>query len=162
MSARSHGKTRGEVRGVVRRFQAPDAEAIQQIVAQSPEAATWPLAAYQQLDRSTEHPAWVVESNGSILGFLVARTLASDEGEILNLAIAPAHRRAGRATALLQACFAEFTRLHIQRVFLEVRESNLAATAFYEKQGFVRTGRRPAYYQNPPEAAVLLVRELTA
>ena len=43
--------------------------------------------------------AWVVESGGDVCGFLIARSVASDEAEILNLAVAAASRRAGNATA---------------------------------------------------------------
>jgi len=49
----------------------------------------------------------------------------------------------------------------VQAVFLEVRESNLPAISFYEKHRFIKNGRRPAYYQHPTEAAVLMMRELT-
>lgn len=146
---------------VIRKFEPRDAEPAAQIAEQSPEAAAWSLRIYQQLNYSKEHFEWVTESDGVIRGFLVARTLGHDEAEILNLAVTPLSRRAGHATTLLQTCLIEFTRLQIQRVFLEVRESNLPAISFYEKYGFVRTGRRPGYYQNPIEAAVLLVRKLT-
>jgi ribosomal-protein-alanine N-acetyltransferase len=61
---------------------------------------------------------------------------------------------------LLEA-LAECRELRIKKVFLEVRESNVPAISFYEKHGFVRSGRRPAYYQSPTEAAVLMMRELT-
>lgn len=42
-----------------------------------------------------------------------------------------------------------------EAVFLEVRESNMAARRLYEKLGFAETGRRRGYYANPPEDAVL-------
>jgi ribosomal-protein-alanine acetyltransferase len=106
--------------------------------------------------------AWVVESPADgVVGFLVAREVAADEAEILNLAVAPANRRSGCATQLLCCCLDEFARRKIRNLFLEVRESNLAATSFYEQHKFVRCGRRPAYYQDPVEAAVLLARKLT-
>jgi len=146
---------------VIRKFEPRDAESVAQIAEQSPQAATWSLSVYQQLHHSKEHFAWVTESEGVVRGFLVARTLTNDEAEILNLAVAPAARRAGNATILLQTCLTEFTRQQIQRVFLEVRESNFSAISFYEKHGFTRSGRRPSYYLNPCEAAVLLVRKLT-
>jgi ribosomal-protein-alanine N-acetyltransferase len=44
----------------------------------------------------------------------------------------------------------------IRRVFLEVRESNLAAIKLYEKAGFASTGKRKAYYRDPDEDARLL------
>ena len=144
----------------VRKFAPGDIPHIRAIARESPEAADWAEESYLAIEREGQF-TWVMESGDTICGFLIARMVATDEAEILNLAVAPSRRRAGHATALLQACFVEFTRLRIQRVFLEVRESNRPAISFYEKQKFVRTGRRPGYYQNPGEAAVLLMRELT-
>jgi len=146
----------------VRRFESRDAQGSRAIVQQSPEAAQWSDETWRQLHR--EGPfAWIVESTeGGTVGFLVARILAPDEAEILNLAVAPAKRRLGYATELVQTCIADFSRRKINKIFLEVRESNAAAIGFYEQQGFVRTGRRAGYYQHPAEAAVLLVRILTA
>jgi len=145
----------------VRRHQPSDVPEILAIARQSPQAAAWAEKSYVELDGDGQF-AWVVESSYCVRGFLIARKVASDEAEILNLAIGVSDRRAGNATALLRTCVAELTRMGIQRVFLEVRESNAPAILFYEREKFVRAGRRPGYYQNPSEAAVLLVRKLTA
>jgi [ribosomal protein S18]-alanine N-acetyltransferase len=145
----------------LRRFEPRDAQASRAIGQQSPEAAQWSDNAWRQLD-SGGQSAWVAESpEGEVVGFLVVRAVGPDQGEILNLAVAPAKRRSGYATALLRACMHELGGRKIREVFLEVRESNTAAMAFYTQQGFVRTGYRPGYYQHPTEAAVLLVRILT-
>jgi [ribosomal protein S18]-alanine N-acetyltransferase len=145
---------------IVRRFESRDATAIETITKSSPEAAQWSQESYAKLCEQGGL-VWVAEAAGTIAGFMAARVI-SQEVEILNLAVAPAHRRAGIAAALLQHAFPEFHRLHATQVFAEVRESNATALRFYEKHNFVRTGRRPSYYQNPMEAAVLLMRKLTA
>jgi [ribosomal protein S18]-alanine N-acetyltransferase len=44
----------------------------------------------------------------------------------------------------------------ITSVLLEVRPSNTAARRLYEKMGFSEAGRRPAYYREPQEDALLL------
>jgi ribosomal-protein-alanine N-acetyltransferase len=150
---------RAAPKSLVRNFELRDAQAIEQIVKKSSEAATWSSESYRELDRRGQS-AWVVEADGAVCGFLVARTVA-DQGEILNLAVDPASRRAGNASALLHRAVAEFRRQGITDVFLEARESNTAAISFYESRGFVRTGRRPDYYQNPAEAAVLMISKLT-
>ncbi len=49
---------------------------------------------------------------------------------------------------------------NVSRVFLEVRASNEAGTAFYEKHGFSRTGRRSNYYREPDEAAIVMEMKL--
>ena len=99
----------------------------------------------------------VAEVKNTIAGFLVSRQTfaggkdAPAEREILNLAVAPAFRRKGVATALLQE---ELARGGVH--FLEVRESNRAALALYGKIGFVRAGRRVDYYRSPVEAAIVM------
>ena len=58
-----------------------------------------------------------------------------------------------------RVCWASFWIWHERRgakaVFLEVRESNYAARALYEKWAFVESGRRRRYYQDPNEDAIL-------
>jgi [ribosomal protein S18]-alanine N-acetyltransferase len=143
----------------VRKFESRHATGVAKILRQSPEAAEWSLKSIEQLDQRGEI-GWVVDSDGAVSGFLVARAVVS-EAEILNLCVDPEKRRTGNAAALLQAAIAELQRLRVETVFLEVRASNQPALSFYEKHGFAPNGRRPAYYQNPTEDAVLMMRELT-
>jgi ribosomal-protein-alanine acetyltransferase len=102
----------------------------------------------------------VIEEKKKVVGFLVVRDVVA-EAEILNLCVAPARRRAGLAEALLTEALAELRRSRVDRLFLEVRESNTPAISFYEKHGFRTNGRRPGYYRDPDEAAVLMMKELT-
>ena len=93
-------------------------------------------------------------------GFLVARCAHAAEWEIENVVVAEAARRKGFATSLINT-FLE--RIQAQAlasqqapsVHLEVRESNLAARHLYEKSGFQLDSRRPAYYRQPDEDAIL-------
>jgi ribosomal-protein-alanine acetyltransferase len=144
---------------LVRAFEARDAEVVAQILNQSPEAAAWSLKSLAQLIQRGEL-GWVIECGGSVSGFIVVRAVVA-EGEILNLCVDPAKRRAGNATALLQKAVDELTKLRVQGLFLEVRESNRSAISFYQKHGFAETGLRAKYYRDPDEAAVLMMRELT-
>ncbi|MDQ2712589.1 MAG: ribosomal protein S18-alanine N-acetyltransferase [Acidobacteriota bacterium] len=99
----------------------------------------------------------VAEMHGRVAGFVVIRETYPGgsnelaESEILNLAVAPAFRRLGIATALLRS-----TLLHSLIYFLEVRESNVPAQALYLKLGFKEIGRRKAYYQHPVETAIVM------
>jgi ribosomal-protein-alanine N-acetyltransferase len=142
----------------VREFELPDALAVEEILRKSPEAAVWSLRSIEQLKQRGEL-AWVVESDGAIRGFLVTRAVMR-EAEILNLSVHPAKRRAGLATLLLQEAMAEFQSLGVAKIFLEVRESNAAAIAFYGTQGFVKEGLRPRYYRDPDEGALLMTRAM--
>lgn len=99
--------------------------------------------------------------DGRVLGYLVARAIAGS-GEVLNLAVAPAHRRHGIARALLDAALARFAERDAAEVYLEVRASNAAAQALYAAAGFRAVGRRGRYYRHPTEDALVLRRAMPA
>ena len=79
-----------------------------------------------------------------------------DEGQITNIATHPDHRRKGLAGAVLSALLAEARARGIVSVTLEVRVSNAAAIALYEKFGFMAVGKRPRFYTNPTEDALIM------
>lgn len=85
--------------------------------------------------------------------------LIGDELHINNLAVSPAERRAGAGSALLSRALAEGVHLGAVRALLEVRTSNTAARALYERFGFTVAGVRRGYYTNPAEDALVLWRE---
>lgn len=120
-----------------------DAAAIVAIQRSSPEAAQWDVADYS---------VYVAGIGRRIVGFLVSRTVAEGEIEILNLAVEPSQRRSGVARRLVRRLLEG----HCGDVFLEVRESNVAARKLYESLGFQELGRRTDYYQSPPESGVVM------
>jgi [ribosomal protein S18]-alanine N-acetyltransferase len=97
----------------------------------------------------------VVEGPEGVAGYVVAHD-AAGEGEILNLAVAPARRRQGIGRALVEEVLAVLAARGVGEVFLEVRESNAAAQALYGALGFREVGRRARYYRRPIEDAVVL------
>jgi ribosomal-protein-alanine N-acetyltransferase len=123
-----------------------DLDRVAAIQACSPEVARWNVRDY------LDHDFRVVECSRTVAGFAVARSVASDESELLNLAVAPEFRRRGLATLLLD----DLAMRHPGDIFLEVRESNKAALSFYQAFGFETLGRRPEYYLDPPEGAVVM------
>ena len=88
----------------------------------------------------------------AVAGFLVLRRVAADEGEILNLAVSPDFRRLGVARRLMETALKNYS----GAFFLEVRESNEGAQKFYKSLGFQEVSRRPAYYESPPESAIVM------
>lgn len=92
----------------------------------------------------------VAEIDGQVAGFIVVRSVSPDH-EILNLAVDPARRRRGIATALLVNQLAKGG-TH----FLEVRASNIAAQTLYRGFGFQEVGRRSEYYDLPRESAIVM------
>ena len=94
---------------------------------------------------------------GNILGYAGLHAVL-DEGYIDNIAVVPDARRHGVASALLDV-FCRFGAVNLAFLTLEVRKSNAAAIALYEKYGFQQAGLRPGYYQNPREDAIIMTRE---
>jgi ribosomal-protein-alanine N-acetyltransferase len=97
----------------------------------------------------------VAEAVGGVAGYVVAHD-AAGEGEILNLAVAPARLRCGIGRALVEEALALLAGRGVSEVFLEVREANAAARALYGSLGFREVGRRARYYRRPVEDAVVL------
>jgi ribosomal-protein-alanine N-acetyltransferase len=93
------------------------------------------------------------------VGFGVAR-VAADEAELLLIGIHPEHRRAGHGRVLLDHVVEALRVAGAARLYLEVAESNRAATAFYRAAGFTPVGRRPKYYED--EDALVLMKALQA
>jgi ribosomal-protein-alanine acetyltransferase len=139
----------------IRPFHPSDASALAKILDNAAEAAQWPLESYERMTRLPGALALVCETETGVTGFLIARQVA-DEAEVLNLAVLAEARRKGQATALLATALDQFRNSGVLRVFLEVRESNQPAIAFYTKHGFSCSGRRKAYYRNPVEDALCM------
>jgi ribosomal-protein-alanine N-acetyltransferase len=146
----------------IRPFRIDDTEAAMAIAAESPEAATWSRVAYEELLKQPHAVALVIEAaaNGQFRlgGFLVAQA-AGAEAEVLNLAVARENRRRGHATTLLRAALTELLSRGAHCVYLEVRQSNTGAIAFYKKHGFAEIGLRKGYYHGPDEPAVTMRKQ---
>jgi ribosomal-protein-alanine N-acetyltransferase len=133
-----------------------EANAAEQLLSESPQAAQWAARDLRHFLRG-EVEIWVAASEGVIEGLVASRRVA-DEGEILNLAVSAGRRRRSLGTILLNDAIARLRVAGVKSVFLEVRESNTRARAFYRKAGFSETYRRPRYYKNPDEDAVVMTR----
>jgi len=144
---------------LLRIFRAEDTDAVLAIAAQSPEAAAWSCDSYRTLLQQSGSLALVTEEHGEIVGFLVGREV-EQQAEILNLAVSPQHRRRGHATSLLTAALQQFESRGVQSAYLEVRQSNIAAIAFYARHGFRSAGLRKAYYRSPDEPALTMMKNL--
>lgn len=93
--------------------------------------------------------------DGDTITALLTGYYAVGEGDITNVAVHPDHRRRGLAQQLI-AEFEQILPEDAQEIFLEVRESNLAALSLYEKCGFERLAVRKNFYSNPCENAVVM------
>ncbi|MGB3493470.1 MAG: ribosomal protein S18-alanine N-acetyltransferase [Elainellaceae cyanobacterium] len=82
-----------------------------------------------------------------------------DEAHITLLAIHPAYRRQGLATAILLELLHRARLRGLQWATLEVRISNQGAIALYQSLGFQSVGERRKYYQDTGESALILWRK---
>ena len=97
--------------------------------------------------------------DGGVLGYIFF-TAVLDEGGVDNIAVLPAARRLGIASALLEA-FHGYGRTHgLAFLLLEVRPSNQGAVQLYQKMGYQEVGRRKNYYLDPKEDAIIMRLEL--
>jgi [ribosomal protein S18]-alanine N-acetyltransferase len=146
---------------LVRRFRSEDADSVMVISAESPKAANWSRESYIELAAANQLLLLVIETNGELSGFLVGRCIG-DQAEVLNLAVKHKDKRKGAGTALMAAALEDFASHGATSVYLEVRESNTSAIAFYERHGFAKSGKRNGYYRRPDEPAVIMIKKLSA
>ncbi|MBQ3532509.1 MAG: ribosomal protein S18-alanine N-acetyltransferase [Oscillospiraceae bacterium] len=97
------------------------------------------------------------DEDGKVLGY-AGLLVMMDEGYITNVAVFPEYRRMGVAEKIIEVYmnFAKANRLAF--LTLEVRPSNAAAIALYQRFGFEEVGRRKNYYDLPKEDALILTR----
>jgi N6-L-threonylcarbamoyladenine synthase len=100
--------------------------------------------------------AWfVADSPWGLLGYAGLMEV-EDEGHLLNLAVRADARGRGVATALIAAVLEEARRRGVHRLTLEVRPSNAVALEAYRRAGFEDVGRRPGYYSDTGEDAIIM------
>ena len=102
---------------------------------------------------------WVVaQENDRVAGYVGSQTVLG-EADMMNLAVHPDFRRQGIGEQLVLQLIQRLKQNGSHILVLEVRASNGPAIALYEKLGFVQVGRRPNYYRNPKEDALILRKE---
>jgi ribosomal protein S18 acetylase RimI-like enzyme len=142
-----------------------DLAALAAISEASDSAAHWTPQQWLDIFRtqSPQRLAWIAEDSAADrahpCAFLIALNGGS-EWELENLAVLDEFRRRGIARELVATLVAHARSLAAERIFLEVRASNAPALQLYETCGFQAIGLRRAYYDNPPEDALILVHQL--
>ena len=102
---------------------------------------------------------WLVATQGeNVVGYIGSQTVM-DEADVMNIAVNPAHRRTGVAEGLVSTLIGCLKENGVRSLTLEVRCSNQPAISLYEKLGFAVVGRRPRYYSNPKEDALIYRKE---
>jgi ribosomal-protein-alanine acetyltransferase len=141
---------------VIRDATAADADAIYRLEAECMGPLAWSRALVEagvSGDVPTVHYL-VVEEDGEVTAYAAA-SIVADIAELQRIAVLPAARRRGHATALLDHVVDRAVEGRADRLLLEVRDDNHDAQAFYATSGFVEVDRRPRYYRDGSTAIVM-------
>ncbi|ESR25881.1 GNAT family N-acetyltransferase [Lutibaculum baratangense] len=136
---------------------AADAECASRLHAETM-AAPWSAESFRELLKSPTLFGHGFRRNGSGLDALLLIRALPGEAEIYTVAVAPARRREGLASALLRHGLSQVRSRGAEVVFLEVDEGNAGARALYRGLGFVSVGRRKNYYRSSNGADAILMR----
>lgn len=129
------------------------------------------------IERDTFTMPWSEDTFADLLGRRDAECLVADltgvgpvgyavfwwaarEAELGDLAVWEPYRGAGIGARLLEEALEAAAGRGLRRVFLEVRDTNRAAQSLYRRNGFRVVGRRPDYYRDPREDAIVMARKL--
>ena len=157
---RERAQREKEAEIIVRELKVEDSAAVaemeQQIFSDS-----WSEKSVLETVQQKQSVCFAAEKAGHLLGYLLAYH-AADEAEIARIAVQKEARRQGAAGKLMQALEHYCEEHKMEKLLLDVRESNEAARSFYTKNGFVEDGIRQGFYVNPSEDAVLMSRQIGA
>ena len=118
-----------------------------------------PWSAKQFGEAVESYHSTVMEHAGKVVAFCIMQPVL-DEANLLLMAVHPSQQGKGLGYQLLEHSIAELNNQPVQ-IFLEVRESNEAAIALYEKSGFHQIDLRKNYYPTPDgtrEHAIIMVK----
>ena len=121
----------------------------------------WPRSGYERELTRNDHAHYQVllGPNEQLVGY-GGQWLVAGEGHISIMAVDPAWRGHGLGELLLSALVQQAEEAGAERVLLEVRVGNLTAQALYRKYWFEEVGRRPHYYRDTGEDALLMTLDL--
>lgn len=123
-------------------------------------SAPWRHEHFLQLLALPNGVGWVAEEPDEGIVAYALGWIAGDEAELANIAVEEGERGRGLGARLLETFARKIHERGARRLYLEVRESNESARAFYERHGFETVRRRHDYYSSPREDAIQMAREL--
>ncbi len=123
-------------------------------------SSPWSINSIQS-ELSNPLSLWLVAlKDDKVVGYVGSQTVLG-ESDMMNLAVDPDYRHCGIASLLLTELFRMLEDRDVSDITLEVRQSNMPAISLYKKYAFFEVGRRPGYYTNPREDAIILRKELS-
>lgn len=147
------------MRVLIRKMTADDVPAVSAIDRIS-FSLPWPEHSFQyEVSENRAARCFVAETEDRLVAAMVVSWIIVDEMHIATIATHPQFRRQGIGEQILREALIDGKKAGAKLAFLEVREANQAAQAMYYKFGFVVTGRRPRYYRDNGEDAILMTLE---
>ncbi|HKL10920.1 MAG TPA: ribosomal protein S18-alanine N-acetyltransferase [Clostridia bacterium] len=139
----------------IRRMTIEDLDRVMEIEKES-FSVPWSRDSYEsEISRNILSLYLVMEGEGQIIGYC-GMWFILDEAHITNIAVQKSSRGEGVGTRLVECLMEEAFKKGVRNLTLEVREGNIAARKLYEKMGFVVEGRRPGYYPDNHEDAIIM------
>lgn len=157
---RERAQREKEAEIIVRELKVEDSAAVAEMEQQI-FSDPWSEKSVMETVQQKQSVCFAAEKAGHLLGYLLVYH-AADEAEIARIAVQKEARRQGAAGKLMQALEHYCEEHKMEKLLLDVRESNEVARSFYTKNGFVEDGIRQGFYTNPSEDAVLMSRQLGA
>ena len=141
-----------------------DSAAIRQLALEA-NIDAWSVADYADEISRPDSFVLTISQGQVLLGFLLARLVPGTtdkypDADLYNIAVDPFARRQGIGANLLAGLLGQLAKRAVLNVWLEVRESNHEAIAFYESHAFTAELTRPNFYVNPTENAVIMRRRI--
>jgi ribosomal-protein-alanine N-acetyltransferase len=119
----------------------------------------WPESAFIEELGKDHRGVIVADIDGAITGY-ASYIITYGEAHLTNMAVTPKYRGKSIAKNLLNAILDIAKKADCEYVFLDVRPTNSVAISLYRKFGFYELYRRPNYYRNPAEDALVMVKNL--
>jgi [ribosomal protein S18]-alanine N-acetyltransferase len=132
-----------------------DIPAIIDLASRSTSAAHWSIEQYQIFTNEIPRRVALINDEQSVVHAFLIGLILDHEWELENVVVSESRRRQGIGKMLLEKFLAATKTEGAKVIFLEVRESNVAARHLYESCGFAENGRRERYYSEPIEDAIL-------
>lgn len=120
----------------------------------------WTLGVFSDcLD--SDYGCWVMEREDQVVGHGILN-VAAGECHLLNVCVGAKSQRSGLGRRMVEHLLVQAAKLRAERVYLEVRPSNLIAYKLYISMGFDEVGVRKGYYpaESGREDALVLTRKL--
>lgn len=147
------------MRIVIRKMTVQDVPAVSQIDRMS-FSMPWPEHSFQyEVAENRVARCFVAETDDRRIAAMIVSWIIVDEMHIATIATHPDFRRQGIGERILRDALQDGRDAGAHLAFLEVRASNEAAQAMYRKFGFRVSGKRPRYYKDNSEDAILMTLE---